>query len=216
MPGLYVEMGAGAERSGEIVKIGGARILIGRSRRCEIVLHSDIVSPEHATLRLTGEGWIVEDLGSPHGTLHNGTRVGRAVLKPSDTLKFGKAGPQVRIVQLDPAPSAAHILDDPKTEEAILVRPTAGGSWMTFLRSLLFVLAGAGLGILLSMEIFGARFPYLEATAPTTWILRQLAAWDIGFIEKNMLWVHRGLTALWYGVIFFGLARPSKRWSTLR
>lgn len=215
MPSLYVEMGAGADRSGEVIKIGGTRVLAGSSHRCEIVLHSDIVSREHATIRLTGEGWILEDLGGGQGTIVNGKRVGRTLLQPLDTVRFGSAGPMVRIISMDPAPDAAKVVDDPKTEQALLAEPTSGGTVKTFLRSLLFFLAGAGLGTLLSMQVFGSRFPYLETTAPTTWILRQLAALDLAFLEKNMRWVHGGLTALWYGVIFIALARPNKRWPLL-
>ena len=46
--------------------------LIGRSHRCSLRLPESSVSGEHASLRWTGGGWVVKDLGSRYGTFVNG------------------------------------------------------------------------------------------------------------------------------------------------
>jgi hypothetical protein len=47
--------------------------LIGRAPACSIRLEDGCVSLRHASLRWTGQGWEIRDLGSLNGTLINGT-----------------------------------------------------------------------------------------------------------------------------------------------
>jgi hypothetical protein len=63
--------------------------IIGRDRRCRLILADGTVSRAHAELRRDGDAWEVRDLGSTNGTWVNGWRVDRATLGPGDELSLG-------------------------------------------------------------------------------------------------------------------------------
>jgi hypothetical protein len=62
---------------------------IGRDPQCGLVIEDRRVSKRHAVLRWTGEGWVVEDLGSKNGTTVNGEPARRAELRNRDWISFG-------------------------------------------------------------------------------------------------------------------------------
>lgn len=64
-----------SEGSAEILPLGGERLLIGRSRDCDLVLPDVLLSRRHAELYRTARGWLVRDLGSMNGTRVNGERI---------------------------------------------------------------------------------------------------------------------------------------------
>lgn len=64
---------------------------IGRTTRADFIIDAALVSRLHC--RLTAERsnqLVVEDLGSTNGTLVNGQRIGRQVLRPGDVLTVGR------------------------------------------------------------------------------------------------------------------------------
>jgi hypothetical protein len=63
--------------------------LIGRSRRCDVVLTDPNVSRQHAELRLTGAQVVLRDLGSTNGTRVNRRAVTQVVLQPGDRIEVG-------------------------------------------------------------------------------------------------------------------------------
>lgn len=63
--------------------------LIGRSRRCDIVLTDPNVSRQHAELRLAGGQVVLRDLGSTNGTRVNRRAVTQVVLRPGDRIEVG-------------------------------------------------------------------------------------------------------------------------------
>jgi hypothetical protein len=69
--------------------LAGNRVLIGRSRECDITLSDPNVSRRHAELRRGEEGWAVVDLGSTNGVKVDGRRVEHAVLRPGDRITIG-------------------------------------------------------------------------------------------------------------------------------
>jgi hypothetical protein len=71
--------------------LSGSRVLIGRSRDCDITLEDPNASRRHAELRSEDGRWIVTDLGSTNGVKVNGRRVQEAVLQPGDELALGLA-----------------------------------------------------------------------------------------------------------------------------
>jgi hypothetical protein len=74
---------------GERHELSKGRILIGRSRECDLTVDDPNVSRRHAEVRQeNGAFWIV-DLGSTNGVEVNGERVERARLKPDDTIVLG-------------------------------------------------------------------------------------------------------------------------------
>jgi FHA domain-containing protein len=65
------------------------RVVLGRSRDCEIQLSDANVSRRHAELRQEGASYWIVDLGSTNGIEVNGKRVKRAKLRDGDTITLG-------------------------------------------------------------------------------------------------------------------------------
>jgi hypothetical protein len=65
------------------------RVVIGRSRDCDIQLSDSNVSRRHAELRQEGASYWIVDLGSTNGIEVNGKRVKRAKLRDGDTFTLG-------------------------------------------------------------------------------------------------------------------------------
>jgi Protein of unknown function (DUF3662)/Inner membrane component of T3SS, cytoplasmic domain len=92
-----VEPGAGAAVPRQAVLVGegrrnrlaGTRVVIGRSRDCDIVMADPNVSRRHAELRREQDGWSVVDLGSTNGIKVNGQRVDQASLNDGDRVTLG-------------------------------------------------------------------------------------------------------------------------------
>ena len=73
------------------------RVVIGRSRDCDIQLPDTNVSRRHAELRQEGASYWIVDLGSTNGLELNGKRVKRAKLSDGDTITVGST--EVRFSQ---------------------------------------------------------------------------------------------------------------------
>ncbi len=85
---------AGAARAllvgeGKRTVLSGSRVVIGRSRECDVALDDANISRRHAELRQEDGGWVVADLGSTNGIKLNGQRVEQARLEPGDELRVG-------------------------------------------------------------------------------------------------------------------------------
>ena len=78
------------ERKGAAFPVGN-EITIGRAPSCTIMIPDDtFVSQLHARLYRTGDGVVVEDLGSTNGSYLNGGRItGAAPLTKGDRLQIG-------------------------------------------------------------------------------------------------------------------------------
>ena len=69
-------MGVLEARGSKVLHTLAARCLVGRHAACDIRVDSPLVSTEHASLRWTGDGWTLKDLGSRNGTFVDGERLG--------------------------------------------------------------------------------------------------------------------------------------------
>jgi hypothetical protein len=69
--------------------LGGNRVVIGRSRDCDVVVTDPNVSRRHAELRRGEHGWSVVDLGSTNGVKVNGRRVDSTRLQSGDRITIG-------------------------------------------------------------------------------------------------------------------------------
>lgn len=68
---------------------GGAYVVVGRSRDCDLVLEHETVSGRHARLSWDGDRLTLEDLGSSNGTFVDGRQVARAKIRPGDEIVLG-------------------------------------------------------------------------------------------------------------------------------
>jgi hypothetical protein len=75
--------------NGDSHEVKGRRVVIGRSRDCDIQLADANVSRRHAELRQEGASYWIVDLGSTNGVEVNGKRVKRAKLRSGDTITMG-------------------------------------------------------------------------------------------------------------------------------
>ena len=72
-------------------------MLIGRSRRCDVVLRdSQLVSRRHCRLEAREAGWFLRDLGSQNGTWIDGERIDHAFLTEGDRFVVGDVVLRIR------------------------------------------------------------------------------------------------------------------------
>jgi pSer/pThr/pTyr-binding forkhead associated (FHA) protein len=64
-------------------------ISLGRDVSCDICLDHAFVSDEHAVIRKSNGGWLIEDLNSRHGTSVNGNEIHLHSLKSGDRITIG-------------------------------------------------------------------------------------------------------------------------------
>ena len=69
--------------------LDSGRLVIGRSRECDVRLADPNVSRKHAEIRRDGPNFYVVDLDSTNGTEVNGRRARRARLEDGDTILLG-------------------------------------------------------------------------------------------------------------------------------
>jgi Protein of unknown function (DUF3662)/FHA domain len=69
--------------------LSGSKLVLGRSRDCDIVLSDPNVSRRHAELRRDDGRWSIVDLGSTNGIKVNGRRVSDATLREGDRVTLG-------------------------------------------------------------------------------------------------------------------------------
>jgi pSer/pThr/pTyr-binding forkhead associated (FHA) protein len=80
-------------------------VVLGRSRSCDVVLSSRVVSSTHAKLRIYRDHAVLEDLGSTNGIFVDGVRVGEQTnVARHSRIEFGPDGPMVEIINgLEPS-----------------------------------------------------------------------------------------------------------------
>ncbi len=76
---------------GKRTVLSDEKVVLGRSRECDVVVEDPNVSRRHAEVRRSGDGWVLVDLGSTNGVKVNGRRVGEAALSPGDEITLGLA-----------------------------------------------------------------------------------------------------------------------------
>ena len=70
-------------------ELDDARLVIGRSSGCQLVLADDSVSRRHAELYVEEGRWLLRDLGSSNGTYVNGRLVTEAEVRRGDVIYLG-------------------------------------------------------------------------------------------------------------------------------
>ena len=69
----------------------GERAVLGRSPECDLILFDRATSRLHAEIYQSDNGYVLKDLGSTNGTMHNDSRLeGEIDLKRDDEIKVGQ------------------------------------------------------------------------------------------------------------------------------
>lgn len=76
---------------GQVVTLSDQVVMIGRSRRADLVLDEASVSRFHAVVRRERGGYVIEDMRSANGVRVGGIATVRELLKPNDEITLGKA-----------------------------------------------------------------------------------------------------------------------------
>jgi DNA-binding NtrC family response regulator len=90
----------------------GVPVTVGRSAPSECVIDDRSLSRSHARFTLEDGAVTVEDLGSTNGTLHDGERVERAVVRPGDIVTLGNALAAVHAPPVTEAPREGFVGHD--------------------------------------------------------------------------------------------------------
>src|SRR6516162_7743420 len=95
-------------RSSERTLHGGSTYRIGRDPKSDIVVADSRVSWRHGTLRVEGDGWLLEDGGSTNGTFVGPQRIDRVPITGDCVVHLGNPddGPVLRCM-LQAAPPVA-------------------------------------------------------------------------------------------------------------
>ncbi len=88
LPSLIVRDAFGNQREVEIVR---TPFTMGRDSDSDLVLLDSRVSRRHARIIQTEEGFLIEDLGSRHGTAVNNEPINSCLLKSGDRINLGVA-----------------------------------------------------------------------------------------------------------------------------
>jgi pSer/pThr/pTyr-binding forkhead associated (FHA) protein len=108
---------AGSQHGCGGLTLADGSYLVGRSRRCQLVVRDKTVSRQHAQITVCKSQVTITDLDSVNGTWVDGVRVHSAVLSEGLTVKFGA----VRFLVAN--------LDQPfeEVDSATATRPTPNG-----------------------------------------------------------------------------------------
>ena len=110
-------------RSAEHTLSGGTIYRIGRDPNSDIVIDDSRVSWRHGALRVDGDEWLLEDVGSTNGTFIGLQRIDRAPIVADCVVRLGNPddGPVLRCMPQAPAaapPAAGARRDHPATPAA--------------------------------------------------------------------------------------------------
>jgi pSer/pThr/pTyr-binding forkhead associated (FHA) protein len=85
------------EHAGEVIRLTGTMLTIGRTAENDIALPSKMVSRNHARLLIGPNGIIVEDAGSTNGCFVNGEQVRQHLMHDNDVLELGDLRYRLRL-----------------------------------------------------------------------------------------------------------------------
>lgn len=74
---------------GAMIKVDGPELTLGRSSQATVRIEDDGVSRRHARIVRLGDQVMIEDLNSANGTIVNGEKSNRQVLKDGDKIRIG-------------------------------------------------------------------------------------------------------------------------------
>jgi len=88
-------------------ELGDKEVLIGRQAGADVVLPDAFISRRHAIVRKVGDGYVLEDLKSAHGTSVNGERVATKLLSNGDRIELADGRLELQFWAEEPGSAAA-------------------------------------------------------------------------------------------------------------
>ena len=108
MPMLLVMEG---RKPGQRIFVERAEFIIGRDEGCDLSIPDRQVSRHHARIRLEGDQYLLEDLGSKNGTFANGLEVDQPhVLRDGDEIQIALC---CKLTFVDAEATAPVLFDEP-------------------------------------------------------------------------------------------------------
>jgi hypothetical protein len=153
--------------TGQEFRIENRSQTIGRASNNDIVLPDPLLSRQHARIKATPPGYLIEDLGAANGVFINEARItGSAPLRSGDTLRLGNISFRVWITPAAPNRSADY---DPTLIPAAVRPPVpAGPDKAPPGRAAVWLWLGLGVAALLLLGIAGgvSYWYYSRPAAP--------------------------------------------------
>ncbi len=75
---------------GQVWKLTGHQLTVGRLASCDVVIPDPNASREHARLELREDGWVIVDLDSTNHTFVNGAMIKERTLREGDEIRIGQ------------------------------------------------------------------------------------------------------------------------------
>jgi pSer/pThr/pTyr-binding forkhead associated (FHA) protein len=86
---LYLLLdGRGLDGRGMAVEVIEAPCVVGSARSCGVWVNSPRIETRHLEIWQEGDGWVLEDLGSEHGTFLGDRRVKRRTIEHGDEYRL--------------------------------------------------------------------------------------------------------------------------------
>ncbi|MCH7989751.1 MAG: FHA domain-containing protein [Planctomycetes bacterium] len=112
------------KQRGKTIQLSDSGIVIGRDEDCRIRLEAKGISRRHCSLKNSSNGWLIEDLGSRHGTFLNGERIEKELLLQSGAI-FSVGPVEFQFVEKKTSPKkttddeiAGWLMEDDKSNTA--------------------------------------------------------------------------------------------------
>src|SRR5579871_3022994 len=109
------------------VRVDPLPFSIGRQPENNLILRDSRVSRLHARIFVEDRDYMLEDIGSRHGTFVNGKRVKRQELHNSDKIEFGGQDSYQLIIALDGA-EMKKLMEQVSASERASAAPGVGGN----------------------------------------------------------------------------------------
>jgi hypothetical protein len=86
---LYLMLdGRGLDGRGMPIEVIDVPCVIGSARNCTVWINSPQIETRHLQITRADEGWVLEDLGTEHGTFFEERRIERRVLQHGDEFRL--------------------------------------------------------------------------------------------------------------------------------
>jgi len=110
---------------GKPMPLPGDDLILGRSRRCDVRIHSSTVSSRHCRMQFISGYWVIEDLGSSNGIRVDGIRFHRKCVMPGAELSLSR---ESFILDYIPGEGVPPVIHEPLSGTRDTIRSQERGS----------------------------------------------------------------------------------------